>query len=61
MKQSQGWCRYCGKYVLTQRPTRNHLLHFLITILSCGAWVFVWLILAICTPAWRCSKCGSKV
>jgi hypothetical protein len=25
----------------------NHLLHFLITVLTCGLWVFVWLYLAL--------------
>ena len=24
----------------------NHILHFLISVLSCGLWVFVWIVLA---------------
>ena len=26
----------------------NHILHFLISAITCGLWVFVWLILSFC-------------
>lgn len=60
MQQSQAWCATCQRMVLTQRAAPNHLIHALVTLFTCGAWAIVWAIVALNTPAWRCSACGTR-
>lgn len=54
------FCQTCNGPRRFERPGLNHVLHFLITVLSCGLWAFVWLGLALFgqQPA-RCIVCGS--
>jgi rRNA maturation endonuclease Nob1 len=61
--EETGYCDRCGKQVLGRREGVNHILHALISIFSCGAWVVVWAILTLTTqgaPA-LCPACGSAV
>ena len=60
-QQSTGFCEHCNKQVMTTRPGVNHILHFLITFLTCGAWVIVWIGLCIKFGGWKCSSCGLPV
>ena len=50
-------CPLCGPSVYNV-PTVNNVLHFLITVLSCGLWVFVWLWLSATLGTPRCGSCG---
>lgn len=39
----------------------NHVLHLLVTVLLCGLWVPVWIIMALSHREygnWRCMECG---
>ena len=58
MEQTQKYCGTCRRYVLAQRPKTNHVLHFLISVLTCGLWVFVWAGSSVKFGGWRCSFCG---
>lgn len=47
---ARGWrieSRTTQNAVLVQGRRPNHVLHFLITVLTCGLWVFVWLLVAV--------------
>lgn len=55
------FCKLCGVQTMAVRPGTNHLLHLVLTLLTAGIWVFVWIGVAIQFGGWRCSKCGSKV
>lgn len=57
----QTYCPQCGCVRLGRRETPNHLLHFLITMLTCGLWIFVWGALAVQAhfQPYLCSVCGS--
>jgi hypothetical protein len=59
--QASLYCAQCGKLTLHRQESPNHVLHLLLTILLCGLWAFVWLILAAQggTGAWRCQTCGN--
>jgi len=61
IKISQRHCAKCGQATLAQKQTPNHILHFLITVFTCGFWIFVWgiLILACATDNYVCPRCGS--
>lgn len=54
------WCDCCEKQVRAIRPRPNHVLHFLITVLTCGWWIFIWLIMGLnaMMGGWRCTACG---
>lgn len=54
------WCPTCEDHVAMERPQVNHVLHFLISMFTCGSWVFVWILLALTNFNWRCRVCGSR-
>ena len=54
----QATCPSCGP-TLAQRRGTNHVLHLLITILCCGLWLPVWVLLSIKCGGWLCSSCGA--
>jgi len=49
-------CRVCRQAV---RQTPSHGLHLLITVLTFGFWLWVWLAVILLPKPWRCSHCGS--
>jgi hypothetical protein len=59
--KTQKYCKSCCCRSLAERPDTNHILHFLITMFTCGLWVVVWFILAMQGGRFRCSKCGTNV
>jgi hypothetical protein len=58
-EQATGFCKSCNKQSLLQREKTNHILHFLLTLFTCGAWVVVWALLSIKIGGWRCAVCGT--
>ncbi len=58
--KKQGYCKECGKKVVIFRKGTNHILHLLLSIVTCGAWLVIWLLCSIKIGGWRCSVCGSK-
>ena len=62
IEQSNGYCPTCDAQVLLTRSGVNHVLHFLVTIFTCGPWLFVWILLAAFGhQPWRCAKCGTPM
>jgi hypothetical protein len=59
-KESKGYCRTCKKHVLIRRKGTNHLLHLILTILTGGLWIVVWILCSVQIDVWRCSQRGSK-
>lgn len=53
-------CPLCGPSPYNV-PAVNHTLHFLITVLSCGLWAFVWIFLAATRGKATCGSCGLPV
>jgi len=58
-EQTQKFCPNCQRNVVAQRPKTNHILHFLITVFTCGAWVVVWILVSIKFGGWRCAFYGN--
>lgn len=60
-KEKSAFCASCNRQVLVRRETPNHVLHFLITALTCGLWGIVWAIIILSESGkpWRCTNCGS--
>ncbi len=57
-----GYCRRCRRKVLISCPAPSHLLHFLLSLLSAGLWIPVWIAIIISdTYRCRCCLCQRKV
>jgi len=39
----------------------NHVLHLILTILTGGLWLIVWIILALRRGSLRCVRCGADL
>ena len=57
---SRRHCHSCGQFRLFQKQRINHVLHLLLTVLSGGLWVVVWLVLGIrnLDAPFVCPICG---
>ena len=61
VEQSQRFCDHCEEYVLAVRKRPNHILHLLLSIITGGIWIIIWILVSVKMGGWRCSKCGSPV
>ncbi len=54
-------CRYCGKPTLHLEEKPNHILHLLLTIVTMGVWLIVWVLLGMSSrlSSSTCTVCGS--
>ena len=53
------YCAQCDKHTLHLRSKTNHILHFLITLVTFGLWSVIWLIVAIGNSLdSQCTVCG---
>lgn len=59
-QKKSGLCADCGRRVVVFRKGTSHLLHLVLTVLTAGIWVIVWIGTAIKFGGWRCQTCGSK-
>lgn len=61
-KQASRYCPHCDRRVLALGTKANHVLHLLLSLVSCGLWLPVWLIVAAATSGnYRCARCGTGV
>jgi hypothetical protein len=58
LSQAQLYCQTCQRWVLSQRPAPNHLIHAIVTLFTCFVWGIVWLFAALNTKPYRCPHCG---
>ncbi len=60
MKQELRYCPNCKDATIHNIDPINHILHFLITILLCGFWLPVWILLILAAKKPTCDKCGCQ-
>jgi len=60
MEQSQQYCQHCSRQVLAARKTPNHVLHLLLTVITMGFWIPIWVLSSIQLGGWLCQSCGCK-
>jgi len=53
------FCKNCDEQRKVARPKTNHILHLLLTIVTAGLWLIIWIGVAIKFGGWRCDTCGS--
>lgn len=59
MDQKSNFCSQCQKPTLWARPGTNHVLHVLLSLVTCGLWLPVWMWASVRIGGWRCQSCGS--
>lgn len=59
-QQVQRYCLVCGKKTLHQREVFSTSLGFILTVITCGLFLILWLIIGFCEmfKPWRCQVCG---
>lgn len=58
-ERRSGYCQQCKAQVVVFRKGTNHLLHLVLTIVTCLLWLIVWALDSVKFGGWRCSQCGS--
>jgi len=63
--KTQRFCEQCDKSVLAEKKGVNHILHLILSAITVGVWIVVWLLLIIFKgmgmgSQWRCPDCGSS-
>jgi hypothetical protein len=53
--------KFCPTHgsVLAERPGTNHILHLLLSLITGGLWIIVWVGIAVKFGGWKCPICGS--
>jgi len=61
--EKQAYCDKCDKDVRVTKKGINHLLHFLLLILTSGVWVFPWLLCIAYNSlsTYRCVGCEKEI
>jgi len=53
-----GYCKICDGQVKVEKPSPSHVFHLIMTIITGGLWIVIW-VLCLCDRSWRCCECGS--
>ncbi len=57
-EQKAGFCVACDTTQAIERKTLNTPFHIVMTLVTCGAWAFVYLLLSLTPRPWYCVRCG---
>lgn len=61
-KTTGKFCSACQANVMAQKNTPNHILHIIISLITLGLWVPIWLLISLFSVGqWRCTRCGHHV
>ena len=62
MQIKTGQCKVCGRQSRFEKTAPAHLVHFIITLLTVGTWLLVWIPVTLWRgmQGFRCTTCGSK-
>ena len=61
VESTSKFCKNCNEQVLATREKPNHILHLLLSVVTCGWWLIIWFLISIRVGGYKCSRCGSKV
>jgi len=57
--QTMNYCRTCAKKTIFIGPDTSHLLHLVLSIITMGIWLPVWIIVHMNNATkMACSQCG---
>lgn len=57
--------RYCAeddRMVLAEKQTPNHILHLLLSLVTVGIWLPIWILISIASEfgSYQCPECGGS-
>ena len=58
-EKKSGFCKLCDKRVVVFRKGTNHILHLILSTITAGIWLIIWIGSTIKFGGWRCIECGS--
>lgn len=61
IKEKSMFCKNCSKYVMVRKYGLNHIFHLILSLITAGFWLIIWLLLIILNSFknYRCTQCGS--
>ena len=59
-QEASGFCNVCDRIVMIRRKGTNHIFHLLLSVITYGIWIPIWILISIKIGGWRCIQCGSK-
>lgn len=61
IQKKRMFCEEEVRMVLAERQTPNHILHLLLTVVTAGFWLPVWLLVALFgSGSYKCPNCGAR-
>ena len=60
-QEAHAYCPVCRRPRRVTRRAVNHLLHFVLSLLTAGFWLVLWFLAVYASAPWVCSSCGSTV
>lgn len=62
MRQINLQCAVCNEVMPHSQETTNHVLHLLLSVITAGLWVPIWILLSIGNgkAMATCTKCGNR-
>jgi hypothetical protein len=58
-KQTIEYCEKCSKQTLHIAQAINHILHLLLSVVTGGFWIIVWICIGITSGKGICTICGT--
>jgi hypothetical protein len=59
-EETRKFCQSCNRNVIAKRKGTNHILHLLLTVLTAGFWLIIWIGSSIKAGGWYCGACGDR-
>lgn len=60
IQQLQLRCAKCGGMTPHTQAKTNHILHLLLSLVTVGLWIIVWILIALSSGGARCEQCGTN-
>ena len=62
-EETSKYCTFCQRDILARRSIQrvNDILHLLLTLVTGGLWLLVWIFMSKEVGEWRCSSCGKVI
>jgi hypothetical protein len=59
LEENWGFCPSCQRGVVIRRKGPNHLVHLILSLLTSGLWVIIWLAVSVKPGGWKCAECAT--
>ena len=62
-QEESKYCDRCKRYMLVRKPATNHILHLILSIVTVGFWIPIWILvgISVASTKWRCTHCGKTI